>query len=77
MQGYFKGWIPEERDAFLGDLIAVLNKSGIRIIGHTVDLQDVAESFPTRKPDPKRIAYLLLSFMLWKEIAERARRDTF
>lgn len=74
MQGEFSGWTAPERDAFLGDLISVLRKSRAHIAGNTVDLQDVAQNFPTRKPNPEPVAYCVLSVQLWKAIAAHARR---
>ena len=74
MRGDFEGWEPPERDAFITELIGIVNKNKIRIVGHTVDLSEVEECFPTRKSNPKRTAFLVLSVLLWKAIGEQARR---
>lgn len=78
LQGEFKGWTPAERSQFLSELIGVLSKSKAKhkahIVGNTVDLRDVGENFPTRESNPRPVAYGLLSIVLWKEIAEQARR---
>jgi hypothetical protein len=77
MNGEYKGWEPAERDRFVADLILVVQKGKARITGNTVSLQDIANNFPVSShqfDQNKQGACAVLSVLLWKEIAEQARR---
>jgi hypothetical protein len=71
-QGEFAGWSKAEECEFTRELISILGKHHIHIIGYTVDLRELSALLPEFK-DPKSAACAVVARLLWVEVAEQAR----
>jgi hypothetical protein len=71
--GEFKGWDVPEKNAFVAELISIVNRRHIHIIGFTVDLNELLEVLPEiEERYAERAAYGCLAALLFTEIAEQA-----
>lgn len=71
--GEFKGWDVSEKNAFVAELISIVNRHHIHIVGFTVYLEDLAEFYPQiEKENVEKVAYGVLATLLFSEIVEQA-----
>ena len=71
--GEFKGWDISEKNAFVAELISIVNRHHIHIVGFTVHLEELAEFYPQiEKEYLEMAAYGVLATLLFTEIVEQA-----
>ena len=71
--GEFKGWDVSEKNAFVAELISIVNRHHIHIVGFTVYLEELAEFDPQiEKEYVEKTAYGALATLLFPEIVEQA-----
>jgi len=71
----FKGWSADEKKPFVAELLGILNKYHIHILGATLDKAELSEVYPEIKE--KRLngeSYAALAWLLFPEIVREARR---
>jgi len=71
--GEFKDWDVSEKNAFVAELISIVNRHHIHIVGFTVYLEELAEFYPQiEKEYAEKAAYGALATLLFPEIVEQA-----
>jgi len=71
----FKGWSADEKKPFVAELLGILNKYHVHILGATLDKAELSEVYPEIKE--KRLngeSYAALAWLLFPEIVREARR---
>lgn len=71
--GEFEGWDVTEKNAFVAELISIVNRHHIHIVGFTVYLEELAEFYPQIKKNClEKEAYGALATLLFPEIVAQA-----
>lgn len=68
----FKGWDVPEKNEFVAELISIVNRHHVHIVGFTVYLDDLAEFYPQIENEVEKAAYGALATLLFPEIVEQA-----
>lgn len=72
-RGEFSGWDVPEKNRFIAELISIVNKYHVHIVGYTLDLADLLALFPQIDPERgEKAAYGVLAWQLFPEIAREA-----
>jgi hypothetical protein len=70
--GEFEGWDVPEKNAFVAELISIVNRHHVHIVGFTLYLEDLAEFYPQFEKEIEKAAYGALATLLFPEIVEQA-----
>jgi len=70
----FEGWQIAEVTAFTRELLDVIAKHNLRVVGFTVDLRMIDETFSYLSRNPKRTACGVMATLLWREVAAQAKK---
>jgi hypothetical protein len=74
-QGEFAGWDVPEKNQFVAELISIINRHHLHIVGFTVDKTDVSELFPqVAKECIDKECYAALAWLLFPEILRESCR---
>jgi hypothetical protein len=74
--GEYEGWTGEEQARFAQDLLTIFEKYRIDVPAHTLNLRELAKTYPIVRPNPRGFAYvLLLRFLLSELCRETLRRE--
>jgi hypothetical protein len=75
MYGEFKGWRKDEKEAFLAELLSIINKHHIHILGATLDKAELLQVFPEIKEErADKESYAALAWLLFPEILREAKK---
>lgn len=73
--GEFEGWSVPEKKQFVAELLSIINRFHIHILGITLDKAELLEIYPEIKEERvDRESYAGLAWLLFPEIVREARR---
>ncbi len=73
--GEFEGWSIAEKKLFIAELLSILNRFHIHILGITLDRAELSETYPAIKQSYiDRESYAGLAWLLFPEIVREAHR---
>ena len=73
--GDFEGWNVAEKRPFVAELLSIINKYHVHILGITLDRAELLEVYPEIKAESlDRESYAALAWLLFPEIAREARK---
>ncbi len=70
----FEGWSVEEKKTFVAELLSIINKYHLHILGITLNKSELLEVYPEIKEDRvNRESYAALAWLLFPEIVREAK----
>ncbi|MGA9129290.1 MAG: DUF3800 domain-containing protein [Terracidiphilus sp.] len=70
-KGEFDGWdTKKDQIPFVKELFSIIEKYPINVIAYSIDIRDVAKSFPVAKSNPRAFAHMMLLHYIMRGIVE-------